>query len=184
METKNGIEAFYAKTRQQWRRWLKKNSQSEKSICLIIYHKKSKTKCIPYNEAIEEALCYGWIDSRADKRDPESFYQRFSPRKANSNWSNRNIERVERMVKGSFFCVIHKFSSAHFVRQCTNGFECITFRGAERNRHDHYGSATVWGSTGAQALSEPAHLLRIQGAHSLREMNRNAKPKYADTAVK
>lgn len=99
METKNGIEAFYAKTRLQWRRWLKKNSQSEKFVCLIVYHKKSKTKCIPYNEAIEEALCYGWIDSRADKRDPESFYQRFSPRKANSNWSNRNIERVERMVK-------------------------------------------------------------------------------------
>ena|SRR5579859_1025624 len=99
METNKGIEAFYAKTRQQWRRWLKANSQSKKAVCLIIGHKNSKAKCIKYSEAIEEALCYGWIDSLANKRDPESFYQKFTPRKPNSNWSNANIERVDRMVQ-------------------------------------------------------------------------------------
>jgi len=99
METNNGIESFYAKTRAQWRMWLKKNSQAKKEVCLIIYHKKSKTKCISYNDAIEEALCYGWIDSKANKRNAESFYQRFSPIKPKSNWSELNKDRVEKMIQ-------------------------------------------------------------------------------------
>jgi uncharacterized protein YdeI (YjbR/CyaY-like superfamily) len=99
METNKGVETFHAKTRQQWRKWLEKNSQSKKEVYLILYHKKSSTKSVPYSEAVEEALCFGWIDSLKNKRDAESAYQRFSPRKPNSNWSNSNKERVERMVK-------------------------------------------------------------------------------------
>lgn len=99
METNKGMETFYAKNRQQWRKWLQKNSQSKKEVCLIIYHKKSDTKSIYYEEAVEEALCFGWIDSLRNKRTGESFYQRFSPRRPNSNWSKSNKERVERMVK-------------------------------------------------------------------------------------
>jgi uncharacterized protein YdeI (YjbR/CyaY-like superfamily) len=99
MEANNGVEAFYAKTRQQWRKWLEKNGQKKKEICLIVYHKKSKTPSVSYDEAVEEALCFGWIDSKANKRDSESFYQRFSPRKPNGNWSARNIERGERMIR-------------------------------------------------------------------------------------
>jgi uncharacterized protein YdeI (YjbR/CyaY-like superfamily) len=99
METNNGVEAFYAKARKQWRRWLAKNGQSKKAVCLIMYHKKSKTKCVPYHEAIEESLCFGWIDSKANKRDSESFYLQFTPRKSKSNWSKINIERVERLIK-------------------------------------------------------------------------------------
>lgn len=99
METNKGIKAVNAKTRKQWRKWLEKHSESEKEICLIVYHTKSKTQGVNYAEAVEEALCFGWIDSLTNKRDGESFYQRFSPRKATSNWSSRNIERVERMVK-------------------------------------------------------------------------------------
>jgi uncharacterized protein YdeI (YjbR/CyaY-like superfamily) len=98
METNNGIEAFYAKTSAQWRKWLEKNSQMTKAVCLIIYHKKSSTKSISYNEAVEQALCFGWIDSKANKRDAESFYLQFTPRKLNSKWSNPNKERVARMV--------------------------------------------------------------------------------------
>lgn len=98
METNNGVQTFYARTRQQWRKWLEKYSQSKKEICLILYHKKSNTPCVPYNEAIEEALCFGWIDSKANRRSPDSFYQRFSPRKPNGNWSKPNIERAERMI--------------------------------------------------------------------------------------
>jgi uncharacterized protein YdeI (YjbR/CyaY-like superfamily) len=99
METNKGIETFYASTRQQWRDWLERNSQLKKEVCLIIYHKKSKTKSINYSEAVEEALCFGWIDSLANKRDAESSYQRFSPRKPTSNWSKLNRERVERMIE-------------------------------------------------------------------------------------
>jgi uncharacterized protein YdeI (YjbR/CyaY-like superfamily) len=99
METNRGIEAFYAETRQQWREWLEKNCQSKKEVCLIVYHKSSKTKGVRYNEAVEEALCFGWIDSLTNKRDVESFYQRFSPRKPASNWSGSNKERVDRMIR-------------------------------------------------------------------------------------
>ncbi len=91
---------MYAETREDWRKWLKQNSQSEKSVWLILYHKKSKVKCININEATEDALCFGWIDSLAKKRDAESFYLTFTPRNLKSSkWSKPNIERAERMIK-------------------------------------------------------------------------------------
>lgn len=99
METNNGIETCYAKTRQDWRRWLETNGQSKKAVCLIMYHKKSSTPSVAYNEAVEEALCFGWIDSKANKRDTESSYLQFTPRKPRSNWSASNRERVERLIK-------------------------------------------------------------------------------------
>jgi uncharacterized protein YdeI (YjbR/CyaY-like superfamily) len=98
METKNGIQAFYAETRVQWRNWLETNGQQEKSVWLIIYHKKSKIPSVYYPESIEEALCFGWIDSKALKRDAESSYLYFTRRKPKSNWSNVNKERVERLT--------------------------------------------------------------------------------------
>jgi uncharacterized protein YdeI (YjbR/CyaY-like superfamily) len=97
-ETFKGIEAMHAETRQQWRDWLQKNSQTKDQVFAIIYHKKSKTPSVAYVEAVEEALCFGWIDSISYKRDAESTYQRFSRRKAKSNWSPSNIERVERLT--------------------------------------------------------------------------------------
>ena len=100
METKDGKQAMYAKTRKTWRTWLKRNSQSEKSVWLILYHKNSKTPCINLNDATEEALCFGWIDSLAKKRDDESFYLTFTPRNGKrSKWSKPNRERAERMIE-------------------------------------------------------------------------------------
>ena len=97
-ETFKGIDAVYAETRQQWRDWLLKNSQTKTEVFAIIYHKKSTTPSVTYVEAVEEALCFGWIDSISYKRDAESTYQRFSVRKPKSNWSKSNIERVERLT--------------------------------------------------------------------------------------
>lgn len=74
METKNGIQTFYAKTREEWRKWLEKNCQSEKSVWAIIYQKKSKTPSVRFHDAIVDALCFGWVDSKAVPRDDESFY--------------------------------------------------------------------------------------------------------------
>ena len=99
METNQGIETFFAGTRQAWRQWLKVHGESKKEVCLIIYHKKSKIQCLDHNEAVEEALCFGWIDSKANKRDEESYYQRFSPRRLRSNWSKTNVGRAKRMIK-------------------------------------------------------------------------------------
>ncbi|HVM86812.1 MAG TPA: hypothetical protein VMT76_01400 [Puia sp.] len=94
MEIYKKIKAVSARTRKDWRKWLEKNHQSEKSVWLIIYHKTSKTKSVYYNEAVEEAICFGWIDSLANKRDAESRYQLFSQRKPKSNWSKLNRERA------------------------------------------------------------------------------------------
>lgn len=99
METNNGIPAFYASTQKDWRNWLEKNSQHEKSVCLIIYHKKSATPSVYYSEAIEEALCFGWIDGKANKRDEQSSYLFFKQRNPKSNWSKINRDRVDILIQ-------------------------------------------------------------------------------------
>lgn len=98
METNKGQEVFYAKNRQQWRQWLEKHGQSKKEVCLILYKKDSDTPSVSYPEAVEEALCFGWIDSLTNKRDEDSRYQRFSPRGPKSNWSKSNVDRVEKLI--------------------------------------------------------------------------------------
>jgi len=99
METFKNQKTFFAKTRKHWRRWLEKNHDSEKCVWLIFYKKGSKTKGVEYVDAVEEALCFGWIDSTVYKRDEESRYQFFAKRKPQSNWSASNKERVERLLK-------------------------------------------------------------------------------------
>ncbi|NOS93229.1 MAG: hypothetical protein HOP30_15015 [Cyclobacteriaceae bacterium] len=98
METKGGITTFHAKTRSAWRKWLDKNSSSEKSVWLIIYHKQSKKQSVYYPEAVDEALCFGWVDSKPNKRDHESYYQFFTKRNPKSKWSKINKEKVERLM--------------------------------------------------------------------------------------
>lgn len=99
MELHNGLPAYHAKNRKEWRQWLTKNHRSEKSVWLIIYHKSSATPSVYYEEAVEEAICFGWIDSIAHKRDAESKYQFFAVRKPKSNWSKANRERAEKMIE-------------------------------------------------------------------------------------
>lgn len=92
-------KTFYAADRKQWRAWLARNHQTEPEIWLIYYKKNSRKPRIPYNDAVEEALCYGWIDSTTHPRDDRSFMQRFSPRRKNSKLSEMNKERVRRLIK-------------------------------------------------------------------------------------
>jgi uncharacterized protein YdeI (YjbR/CyaY-like superfamily) len=90
---------FYAKNRKEWRSWLAKNHRSAVEIWLIYYKKLSGKPRIPYNDAVEEALCYGWIDSILKPIDEQCYAQRFSPRRRNSRLSEMNKERVRRLVK-------------------------------------------------------------------------------------
>lgn len=99
MELHNNINTFHAKTRKEWRKWLEKNYQMEKSVWLIIYHKNSNNQSVYYDEAVEEAICFGWIDSIAHKRDEVSKYQFFAQRKPKSNWSKANRERAVKMIQ-------------------------------------------------------------------------------------
>ena len=97
MESKS--PSFYAADRKEWRNWLSKHSGSSTNVWLIIYHKKSSTPSLSYDEAVEEALCFGWIDSKPNKRDEESYYLFFAQRKPKSNWSAANRDRAEKMIK-------------------------------------------------------------------------------------
>ena len=92
-------KTLYVTNRRQWRSWLSKNHKTAKEIWLIYYKKHSDRRRIPYNDAVEEALCYGWIDSLTKPRDKESWVQRFSPRKSKSVISEMNKERVRRLIK-------------------------------------------------------------------------------------
>jgi uncharacterized protein YdeI (YjbR/CyaY-like superfamily) len=99
LETFKDIKAVYAKTRKAWRQWLAKNHSKEKSVFLIVYHKASATSSVYYDEAVEEALCFGWIDSTRYKRDAESSYLYFARRRPGSKWSKLNKERVAKLIK-------------------------------------------------------------------------------------
>jgi uncharacterized protein YdeI (YjbR/CyaY-like superfamily) len=87
-----------ASTPADWRAWLTQNSQSEKEVWLVIHHKDSRTPSLRYHEAIEHALCYGWIDSHARKRDASSSQLRFTPRNPRSTWSRVNRQRAAKMI--------------------------------------------------------------------------------------
>lgn len=98
MELKDGIRTFYATSRKEWRTWLEKNHQSEKSVWLIIYRKGCTIPSIYYPEAVDEALCFGWIDSKGNKRDADSYYQFFTKRNLKSNWSSVNKAKIEKLI--------------------------------------------------------------------------------------
>ncbi len=99
MEAKNSIKTFSARSRGEWRTWLQKNHAKEKNIWLVLYRKGSGVPTVQYNEAVEEAICFGWIDSRPNKRDNQSYYQLFSRRNPDSNWSKANRLRAEKMIE-------------------------------------------------------------------------------------
>ena len=91
-------KTFYAKDRREWRQWLKKNYKTAKDIWLVYYRKEIGKPRVPYNDAVEEALCFGWIDSTVKKIDEEKFAQRFSPRNPRSNYSQANKERLKKLL--------------------------------------------------------------------------------------
>lgn len=100
-EVKDGIATTVAKSPKEWRKWLEKNSEKEKSVWLIIYKKDSGVPSITYKEAVEEALCFGWIDSKPNKRDEQSYYQFFAQRKPKSGWSKVNKLTIEGLISES-----------------------------------------------------------------------------------
>jgi len=90
---------YYPKNRAAWRKWLEKNHASAQNIWLVISKKASDKPFVSYNDAVEEALCFGWIDSTANKRDNESYYLLVAQRKPKSPWSGLNKKRIEKLLK-------------------------------------------------------------------------------------
>jgi uncharacterized protein YdeI (YjbR/CyaY-like superfamily) len=91
-------ETFYPKNRTAWRNWLMKNGVNKDSIWVIYYKKQTGKPTVAYTDAVDEALCFGWIDSKAKPIDDEKFMQFFSKRKPKSVWSKVNKEKVERLI--------------------------------------------------------------------------------------
>ncbi len=98
-ETYKHILAVSAASSAEWRKWLEKNHKKQLAVWLIYFKKASGVASITYGEAVNEALCYGWIDSVANARDADSYYQYFSPRKPKSNWSAVNKRKVAMLLE-------------------------------------------------------------------------------------
>lgn len=92
------LDTFCPTSRQDWRKWLEENHQSRKSIWLIYYKSKTNKPTVKYSEAVDEALCFGWIDSKAISIDDEKYMQFFCKRKPKSVWSKINKGKVQRLI--------------------------------------------------------------------------------------
>ncbi len=91
------VKAF--KTQKDWEKWLAKNHSKPDGIWLRFYKKASGVKTIVYAEALDAALCYGWIDGQSNRYDEKSYVQRFTPRRKRSVWSKTNIAHTARLKK-------------------------------------------------------------------------------------
>jgi uncharacterized protein YdeI (YjbR/CyaY-like superfamily) len=87
--------------REQWRNWLKKNHANEIEVWLVFLKKHTGRQNVSYNDAVEEALCFGWIDGVKRSIDEDRYMHRFTPRKPGSNWSESNKKRVQRLISAS-----------------------------------------------------------------------------------
>jgi uncharacterized protein YdeI (YjbR/CyaY-like superfamily) len=96
METR---KMLYVTGREEWRAWLTKHCRSETEVWLIYYKKHTDRPRIPYDDAVEEALCFGWIDSIVKKMDDDRFAQKFTPRRGGSQWSELNKSRLRKLIR-------------------------------------------------------------------------------------
>lgn len=92
------MEQLYVDNLVAWRSWLQENQASSTGVWLVFFKKESGKPSLAYEEAVEEALCHGWIDSIIKKIDEESYLRKFTPRKDDSKWSESNKKRVEKMI--------------------------------------------------------------------------------------
>lgn len=92
-------EDVYAKDRAAWRAWLRRHHASRKAVWLVYYKKGSGRASVDYDEAVEEALCFGWVDSKVKAMDEDRYRQYFSVRKPDSTWSIPNKQRIAKLTR-------------------------------------------------------------------------------------
>ena len=91
-------EEYYPKNKQEWREWLEMNHKDKNAVWVIFYKVKSPKHNLSWSDSVDEALCFGWIDSTKRALDDERFIQYFSKRKAKSNWSKINKDKVKVLI--------------------------------------------------------------------------------------
>ena len=92
------VEDYCPHNKKDWRKWLELNRHKKEAVWLIFYKKKSPNYNLSWSEAVDEALCFGWIDSTKRTIDSEKYKQYFSKRKAKSNWSKINKDKVKTLI--------------------------------------------------------------------------------------
>lgn len=98
MQTSKNRQIISVHTKKDWRKWLEQHHDSEQSVWVVCNTKKSGRPVVEWSELVDEALCFGWIDSTRKTIDKHSFRQLFSRRKPNGTWSKINKEKVERLI--------------------------------------------------------------------------------------
>jgi uncharacterized protein YdeI (YjbR/CyaY-like superfamily) len=93
------LNSVHPKSRAEWRLWLEQNHTRTEGIWLVGYKKDTGKPRMEYNEAVEEAICFGWVDSKPNKLDDERSLLWFAPRKPGTGWSRINKERVEKLIQ-------------------------------------------------------------------------------------
>lgn len=99
MKANQTQEILSFKTPKEWARWLERHHTHSQGMWLRFYKKDSGVPSVTYAEALDEALCYGWIDGQLKPYDDKSWLRKFTPRRARSPWSKRNIEHIARLTE-------------------------------------------------------------------------------------
>lgn len=98
---KKEIETYCPKSRADWRKWLENNHQSKPSVWLVYFKASTKVPSLSWSEAVDEALCFGWIDSTKKTLDKDRYMQYFSKRKPKSTWSKINKDKVANLIQNN-----------------------------------------------------------------------------------
>ncbi len=99
MKAKDGLEIIECKSQQQWHDWLAKHYSQTQGVWLLHAKKASGKKTVSYSEALDEAICYGWIDSLKQTFNEAYYKQKYTPRRAKSVWSKTNVAKAEQFIK-------------------------------------------------------------------------------------
>src|SRR5207244_10390985 len=91
------LKTLDVRSRQRWRKWLEQHHDSESVIWLVFHKRHTNVKSISLGDAIDEALCFGWVDSLVKRLDDERYARKFTPRKADSKWSTINRQRYAKL---------------------------------------------------------------------------------------
>ncbi|MEJ7677953.1 MAG: hypothetical protein WKG06_08845 [Segetibacter sp.] len=127
------IETFCPASRQEWRLWLKENHSSKQSVWLVLYKKESNKPTISWSEAVDEALCFGWIDSKRKPVNEDKFIQFFSKRKLNGTWSKVNKEKIKQLIDEGLMTKVG-FDSIETAKQNGSSEDFRRSRGIKNTR--------------------------------------------------
>src|SRR5512146_1433890 len=92
-------QTLVAQNRQEWRAWLEQHYQSESEVWLIFSKSHTGQACVSYDDSVEEALCFGWIDSIIQKIDEDTYARKYTPRTNTAKWSDLNKRRVAKLIR-------------------------------------------------------------------------------------